>query len=61
MHRHFKPLVERRASVVSSNNMEPTKFDSMRKAAKAIWVGEGVIRMRETMVGISSKIWGWKS
>ena len=31
----FKPLVERRALVV---------FDSMRKAAKCIGVGEGVIR-----------------
>ena len=30
--------------MVSSGGMEPTKFDSMRKAAKAIGVGEGVIR-----------------
>ena len=27
--------------------MEPTEFDSMRKAAKAISVGEGVIRYAE--------------
>ena len=40
----FKPLIERRALVVSFNDMKPTKFDSMRKAAKSIWVGEGVIR-----------------
>ena len=40
----FKPLAERRVSVVSSEGMEPTKFDSMRKATKAIGVGEGVIR-----------------
>ena len=36
--------IETRALVVSSNDMGPTKFDSMRKAAKAISVGEGVIR-----------------
>ena len=30
--------------MVSSNDMEPTKFDSMRKAAKAIGMGEGFIR-----------------
>ena len=40
----FKPLIERRVLVVSLNDMEPTKFDSMRKAAKAIGKGEGVIR-----------------
>ena len=40
----FKPLIERRALVVSSNDMEPTKFDSMRNYAKFIGVGEGVIR-----------------
>ena len=41
----FKPLVERRALMVSSEGMEPTKFSSMRKVAKAIRVGEGVIGM----------------
>ena len=30
--------------VISFNDMEPTEFDSMKKAAKAIGVGEGVIR-----------------
>ena len=30
--------------MVSQNDMEPTKFDSMRKAAKSTGVGEGVIR-----------------
>ena len=40
----FKPLVERRQLVVSLKGMEPTKFDSMRKAAKAIGIREGVIR-----------------
>ena len=38
----LKPLVERRALVVSSEGMKPTKFDSMRKAAKAIGIGEGL-------------------
>ena len=41
---HFKSLVERRALVVSSEGMEPAKFDSMRKAAKAIDKKEGIIR-----------------
>ena len=40
----FKPLIERRALVVSSNDMEPTKVDSIRKVAKSIGVVEGVIR-----------------
>ena len=40
----FKPLVERRLLVVFSEGMEPTKFDSVRKATKAIDVGGGVIR-----------------
>ena len=30
--------------MVSLQGMEPTKFDSMRKVAKAIGIGEGVIR-----------------
>ena len=37
-------LFERRVLVVSSEDMEPTKFESMRKAAKAIGIREGVIR-----------------
>ena len=40
----FKPLVERRALLVSLGGMEPTKFDSMRKSTKTIGAGEGVIR-----------------
>ena len=40
----FKPLVERRALVVSSNDMEPTEFHSMREATKVIGMGERVIR-----------------
>ena len=40
----FKPLVERRVLVTSLEGMEPTKFDSMRKATKAIGIGEGVVR-----------------
>ena len=37
----FKPLIERRVLVVSLNDMEPTKFDSVGKAAKSVGVGEG--------------------
>ena len=40
----FKPLYDRRSLVVSLNKMKPTEFDSIRKAAKAIGVGEGVLR-----------------
>ena len=40
----FKPLVERRTLVVSLESMEPTKFNLMRKTAKPISVGEGVIK-----------------
>ena len=32
--------------MVSSEGMEPTKFDPMRKAAETIEVGEGVFRYR---------------
>ena len=38
----FKPLVERRALVISLKVMEPTKFDSMRK-------DKGSLGMRVTM------------
>ena len=38
---YFKPLIKRRALVFSLQGMEPTMFDSMKKAAKAIGVGEG--------------------
>ena len=31
----LKPMYERRTPVISSEDMEPTTFDSMRKAAKA--------------------------
>ena len=39
-----KPLVERRALVVSSEDVKPTTFGSMREATKVIGVGEGAIR-----------------
>ena len=32
----FKPMYDRRMLVISSEDMEPTTFDSLRKAAKAI-------------------------
>ena len=40
----FNPLIERRALVVSLEDMELTKFDLIRKAAKAIGIGDGIIR-----------------
>ena len=39
----FKPLKARIALVVSLEDKEPTKFDSMRQAVRAISVGESVI------------------
>ena len=39
----FKPLYDRRTLVISSEDMEPTTFDSLRKAAKAISVGYGTL------------------
>ena len=39
----FKPLVDRRKLVVSAEGMEPTTFNSIKQAAKAIGVGEKVI------------------
>ena len=32
----FKPMYDRRMLVISSEDMEPTTFDCLRKAAKAI-------------------------
>ena len=40
----FKTLIVRRKLVVSAEDMEPTTFDSLRKAAQALSVGEKVIR-----------------
>ena len=37
-------MYDRRTLVISSEDMEPTTFDSMTKAAKAVSAGEGVIR-----------------
>ena len=34
----FKPMYDRRTLVISSDDMEPTTFDSLRKAPKAISV-----------------------
>ena len=47
----FKPMCDRRMLVSSSKDMEPTEFDSTRKAAKAIGVGEGVIRYARNNLG----------
>ena len=40
----FKPMYDRRTLVISSEDMEPTTFDSLRKAAKAIDVTYGALR-----------------
>ena len=40
----FKRMYDRRTLVISSEDMEPTTFDSLRKAAKAISVAYGTLR-----------------
>ena len=40
----FKPMYDRRTLVISSEDMEPTTFDSLRKAAKAIGVAYSALR-----------------
>ena len=40
----LKPMYDRRTLVISSEDMEPTTFDSLRKAAKAISVSYGALR-----------------
>ena len=40
----FKPMYDRRMLVISSEDMERTTFDSLRKAAKAIGVSYGTPR-----------------
>ena len=40
----FKPMYDRRMLLIFSEDMEPTEFHSRSKAAKAIGIGEGVIR-----------------
>ena len=37
-------MCDRRTLVISSEDMEPTTFDSLRKAAKAIGVAYGALR-----------------
>ena len=37
-------MYDRRTLVISSEDMEPTTFDSLRKAAKAISVAYGTLR-----------------
>ena len=44
----FKPLYNTRSYIVSLEDMEPTTFDSMKKAAKAFSIGKGVIRYART-------------
>ena len=39
----FKPMYDRRTLVISSEDMEPTTFDSLRKATEAIGVTYGTL------------------
>ena len=40
----FKILYDRRSLVISSEDMKPTTFDSLRKASKATGVSYGTLR-----------------
>ena len=40
----FKPIYDRRMLVISSQDMEPTKFNSLRKPSKDIGVSYGALR-----------------
>ena len=40
----FKSLYDRTELVISSEDMEPTTFDSVRKASKAFGVSYGILR-----------------
>ena len=40
----LKPMYDRRMVVISSEDMEPTTFDSLRRAAKAISVSYSALR-----------------
>ena len=48
----FKPMYDRRTLVISSEDMEPTEFDFMRKAANTVSVGEGVIRYAKSSLNL---------
>ena len=39
----FKPMYDRRTLTISSENMDPTTFDSLRKAVKATGISYGVL------------------
>ena len=40
----FKPIYDRRTLVISSKDMEPTEFASLRKASKATGISYEVLR-----------------
>ena len=44
----FKPMYNRRTLVISSEDMEPTTFDSLRKAAKATMYHMALLDMQWT-------------
>ena len=39
----FKPMYDRRTLTISSKDLEPTTFDSLRKASKATGISYGVL------------------
>ena len=39
----FKPMYDRRMLTISSEDMSPTTFDSLRKASKATGISYGVL------------------
>ena len=56
----FKPMYDRRMLVISSEDMEPTTFDSLRKADKAIDISYSALRCAKSkerdFVGKDEKI-----
>ena len=47
----FKPMYGRRTLVISYEDMKPTTFDSLRKAAKGISASYGALRYAKNMQG----------
>ena len=40
----FKPMYDRRTLTISSEDMDPTTFDSLRKASKATGISYSILR-----------------
>ena len=43
----FKPMYDRRTLTISSEDLEPTTFDSLRQAASSTGISYGVLRYAE--------------